>query len=86
MAKPNQLIKKLQQALLNKNVKVKVNTNQFFVKEQGRMATCYTVTHRKWSNSKCRMTDQVVLKTCSAVEVVKFLAKMLEERQNESES
>lgn len=86
MAKPKQLIKKLQLALINKNVKVKVNTNQFFVEEQGRMATCYTVTQRKWSDSKCRMTDQVVLKTCSAVEVVKFLAKMLEERQNESES
>lgn len=86
MAKLNQLIKKLQQALINKNVKVKVNTNQFFVKEQGRMATCYTVTQRKWSDSKCRMTDQVVLKTCSAVEVVKFLAKKLEELGNEPES
>lgn len=86
MAKLNQLMKKLQLALLNKNVKVKVNTNQFFVKEQGRMATCYTVTQRKWSDSKCKMTDQVVLKTCSAVEVVKFLAKKLEELENEPES
>lgn len=86
MANLNQLMKKLQLAILNKNVKVKVNTIQFFSKEQGRMATCYTVTQKKWSDSKCKITDQVVLKTCSTVEVVKFLAKMLEELQNEPES
>lgn len=86
MAKLNKLMKKLQMAILNRNVKVKVNTIQFFVKEQGRMATCYTVTLKKWSDSKCKMTDQVVLKTCSIVEVVKFLAKMLEELENEPES
>lgn len=86
MARLNQLMKKLQAAIINKNVNVKVNTNQFFVKEQGRMATCYTVKQKKWSGSKCRMVEQEVLKTCSIVEVVKFLAKMLEELQNEPES
>lgn len=86
MANLNQLMKKLQLAILNKNVKVKVNTIQFFSKGQSRMVTCYTVTKKKWSDSKCKMTDQVVLKTCSTVEVVKFLAKMLEELQNEPES
>lgn len=86
MAKLNQLIKKLQMAILNKGVKVKVNTNQFLSKEQSRMATMYTVTERKWSEKKRKTTDQVVLKTCSTVEVVKFLAKMLEELQNEPES
>lgn len=86
MANLNQLIKKLQLAILNKGVKIKVNTNQFLIKEQGRMATCYTLTQKKWSDSKCRMTEQVVLKTCSAVEVVKFLANLLEELKNEPES
>lgn len=86
MAKLNQLIKKLQLAILNKGVKIKVNTNQFFMQEQNRMVTCYTVTQRKWSDSKCRMADCVVIKTCSTVEVIKFLAKMLEELQNEPES
>lgn len=86
MAKLNQLIKKLQMAILNKGVKVKVNTNQFLSKEQSRMVTMYTVTERKWSEKKRKTTDQVVLKTCSTVEVVKFLAKMLEELQNEPES
>ena len=86
MAKLNKLMRKLQMAILNKGVKVKVNTNQFFMQEQGKMATCYTVTQRKWSDSKCKMTDQVVLKTCRTVEVIKFLAKLLEELQNEPES
>lgn len=86
MAKLNKLMRKLQMAILNKGVKVKVNTNQFFRQEQGKMATCYTVTQRKWSDSKCKMADQVVLKTCSTVEVIKFLAKLLEELQNEPES
>lgn len=86
MAKLSQLIRKLQTAILNKGVKVKVNTHQFFSNEQNRMMTSYTVTERKWSDEKRRMTDQMVLKTCSTVEVVKFLAKMLEELQNEPES
>lgn len=86
MAKLNQLMKKLQTALLNKNVNTKVNTRQFFNQEQNRMVTCYSVTQKKWSDTKCRMTDQVVLTTCSTVEVVKFLAKKLEELENEPES
>ena len=86
MANLNQLMKKLQMAILNKGVKVKINTNQFLIQEQGKMATCYTVTQKKWSDSKCRMVDQVVLKTCSIVEVIKFLAKLLEELKNEPES
>lgn len=86
MAKLNQIIRKLQTAILNRGVKVKVNTNQFFSNEQGRMITCYSVTQRKWSDKKHAMADQLVLKTCSTVEVVKFLAKLLEELQNEPES
>lgn len=86
MAKLNQLMKKLQLAIINKGVKVKVNTNQFLIQGQDKMATCYTVTQRKWSDKKCKMTDQVVLKTCSTVEVIKFLANLLEELKNEPES
>lgn len=82
MAKLNQLIRKLQTAILNNGVKIKVNTNQFFSKEQNRILTSYTVTERKWSDFKGKMTDQVILKTCSTVEVVKFLASMLEGLRN----
>lgn len=86
MANFNQIMRKLQTAIVNKGVKVKVNTHQFFSNEQNRMVTGYTVTERKWSEKKKKDADQVVLKTCSTVEVVKFLAKMLEELQNEPES
>lgn len=86
MAKLKQVMKRLQMALINKNVNIKVNTRQFKSDDTGRMLTCYSVTERKWSEAKRKMTDQEVLKTCSTVEVVKFLAKRLEELQNESES
>lgn len=86
MANLRKVMMKLQLAILNKGVKVKVNTRQFFSPEQERMVTCYSVTERKWSDTKRRMTDQEVLKTCSTVEVVKFLAKKLEELRNGPDS
>lgn len=86
MAKLNKVMKKLQMAIVNKGVYIKVHQRQFFNKEMGKMATCYSVTAPKWSNQKQRMTDREVLKTCSAVEVVKFLAKMLEELENGPDS
>lgn len=86
MARLNKLMKKLQMGILSLEGKVKVNTRQFFSEENERVLTCYMVTTPKWSEKKRRMTDQEVLKTCSAVEVVKFLAKMLEELQNGSNS
>ena len=86
MSNLNKLMRKLQTAIINKNVNIKVNTRQFFSQEKNRMVTCYSVTQKKWSDTKRRMTDQVVLTTCSTVEVVKFLAKILEELENGSES
>lgn len=83
MAKLDKLMKKLQTAILNKGVKVRVNKMQFFSENSGQAMTCYSVMQRKWSDKHGRMTDQTVLKTCSTVEVVKFLAKMLEELENE---
>lgn len=86
MAKLDKLMKKLQTAILNRGVKVKVNKLQFFSEKYGQAMTCYSVTQRKWSDEKCKNTDQVVLKTCSTVEVVKFLAKLLEELKNEPDT
>lgn len=82
MVKLKQVMRRLQMALINKNVNIKVNTRQFRSSATGQMLTCYSVTERKWSPAKRKMTDQEVLKTCSTVEVVKFLAKMLEELEN----
>lgn len=86
MAKINQTMRKLQTALICKGKRVKINTHQFFSEEQGRMITTYSVILPKWSIVKRKMVDHELLKTCSAVEVVKFLANMLEGLRNGTES
>ena len=78
----NRLIKKLQSAILSENGCAKVNTHQFQSEEQNRMVTSYSVVVPTWSEVKKKMVDIEKLKTCSAVEVVKFLANMLEELRN----
>jgi hypothetical protein len=85
MAKHNRLIGKLQTAILSSGGMVKVNTHQFHSKEQNRMVTSYSVIAPVWSEFKRKMVDQELLKTCSTVEVVKFLADMLEGLRNGTE-
>lgn len=86
MARLNQTIRKLQQALQCHGKRVKINTRQFFLEDQNRMANIYFVILPEWSNIKMKMVDRELLKTCSTVEVVKFLAKMLEGLRNGTES
>lgn len=78
MANYSRLIGKLQTAILSSGGVVKVNTHQFHSKEQNRMITTYSVIVPMWSEFRQKMVDHEMLKTCSAVEVVKFLANMLE--------
>lgn len=86
MAKLNQTMRKLQQALLCEGKRVKINTHQFFSEEQNRMVNVYSVILPKWSIVRKKMVDHELLKTCSTIEVVKFLANMLEEQRNGTES
>ena len=86
MANHSRMIKKLQTALISADAIVKVNTRQFFSEDQERMITCYSVVTPVWSEKKRKMIDREQLSTCSAVEVVKFLAKMLEGLRNGAES
>lgn len=86
MANHNRLIGKLQTAILNVGGMVKVNTHQFYSEEQNRMVTSYSVAAPAWSQAKRKKVDRELLKTCSAVEVVKFLADMLEGMRNGTES
>ena len=86
MARLDGLIKKLQKAIVSKNIYIKIHQRQFFASEEGKMLTCYCVMKPVWSEKKQKITDQEVLRTCSAVEVVKFLAKMWEELQNGPDS
>lgn len=85
MANHNRLICKLQTAILHSGGVVKVNTHQFHSKEQNRMINCYSVLVPMWSEAKKKMVDHELLKTCSAAEVVKFLANMLEGLRNGTE-
>lgn len=79
-------MKKLQKALICAGKRVKINTNQFYSEEQGRMITCYSVILPEWSVKRNKMVDRELLKTCSTVEVVKFLANMLEGLRNGTDS
>ncbi len=78
MANHNRMIGKLQTAILAIGGIVKLNTHQFYSKEQNRMINSYSVIVPVWSDSRQKMVDREMLKTCSAGEVVKFLANMLE--------
>lgn len=86
MANHSRMIKKLQTAIINAGAIVKVNTRQFYSEDQDRMITCYSVVTPVWSEEKRKMVDREQLSTCSAVEVVKFLASMLEGLRNGPES
>jgi hypothetical protein len=85
MARVNQTMRKLQAALICAGKRVKINTRQFYSKDQGRMITSYFVILPQWSNEEKKMVDRELLKTCSTVEVVKFLADMLEGLRNGTE-
>jgi len=86
MAKINQAMRKLQTALICAGKRVKIHTYQFFSEDQERMVTVYSVILPNWSIVKKKMVDHELLKTCSTVEVVKFLAEMLEGLRNGTDS
>ncbi|MBQ9081970.1 MAG: hypothetical protein IJY28_00540 [Clostridia bacterium] len=86
MAKFSRMIRKLQTAILQQGGMVKVNTRQFYSEDQQRMITGYSVMVPEWDERKQKTTDREQLFTCSAVEVVKLLAAMLEGLRNEPES
>ena len=86
MARLNQTMRKLQAAIINAGRIVKLNTHQFYSKEKNMVITSYSVITPRWSPVKHKMVDHEMLKTCSAVEVVKFLANMLEGLRNGTES
>ena len=86
MASLNKIMKKLQAALNSEkyDMRVKINTRQFFSEEQRRVITMYAVVMPVFSESKNRMVDREMLSTASAAEVVKYLAELLEVASNET--
>lgn len=70
--------KKLQKALLSKGIIYKINTYQFYSKEQQRFITGYSVTEKQAyekKNGEMSVKDVELLNTCSQVEVLKWFAE-----------
>lgn len=74
MANLRMISKKLQTAILSTEHIVKINTNQFYSKEQNRMITMYSVTMTT-SGGK----NKKLIKTTSQVEIVKCLVNIWDE-------
>lgn len=73
-----QTTKKLQKALLTKGIIYKINTYQFYSKEQHRFITGYRITEKqayKKKNGEMFVKDVELLNTCSQVEVLKWFAE-----------
>lgn len=79
MAKLNAVMKKLQRAILTKGLVVKMNTTQFYSADQNRMITMYilsTPVMERNKYGKWRIKDYDILRTASAVDIVKCLQEI----------
>ncbi len=80
-------INKLQKALIQRGYIYKINTFQFYSKEQNRMITCYRITQKKpyrKKNGEMSVKDVELLNSCSQVEVLKWFVGEWERVQNEN--
>lgn len=72
----NSIIRKLQRAMLQKGLIVKIGTSQFYSKEQNRMITMYTLSTRiayKNSRDEWKERDYEIIKSASQIDIVKCL-------------
>lgn len=76
MANLNSIMKKLQRAILQKGLVIKLNTSQFHSTDQNRMITMYMlstpVTQRN-KDGEWRIKDYEILRTASTIDTVKCL-------------
>ena len=77
----NATMKKLQRAILSTGLVIKIGTSQFYSPEQKRMITMWILSTPTLQNGRngWRMRDYEILRSASAVEVVKCLAEIWEE-------
>ena len=77
----NSIMRKLQRAILQRGLVIKIGSTQFYSAEQGRMITMWILSTPTLQNGRngWRMRDYEILKTASAVEAVKCLAEICEE-------
>lgn len=77
----NLTLKKLQRAILSTGLVVKIGTSQFYSPEQERMITMWVLSTPTLQETRngWRTRDYEILRSASAVEVVKCLAEIWEE-------
>ena len=67
-------MKKLQTAIIQTGLVIKINQHQFFSDEQKRVITSYSIctpiTYYSEKKHQWKMTDYEILKTCSMPEVI----------------
>ena len=76
MAKLNGIARKLQKAILQKALVIRMGTSQFYSVEQKRLITVYIVSTRimeRKKNGELKDTDLEILRTASLLEIVNCL-------------
>ena len=74
--KLGQIMRKLQKAILQKGLVIKVGTTQFYSAEQNRMITIYILSTRvlqKTQNDEWKEKDYEILRSASQIEIVNCL-------------
>lgn len=72
----NSIMRKLQRAILQKGLIIKIGTSQFYSKEQNRMITMYILSTRityKNSRDEWKERDYEIVKSASQIDIVKCL-------------
>lgn len=75
------IMKKLQRAILQTRLVIKISTSQFYGEEHGRMITMWILSTPTLQNGRngWRMRDYEILRTASAVKAVKCLEEIWEQ-------
>lgn len=76
MANLNGIVKKLQKAILQKGLVIKMGTSQFYSVEQNRLITMYILSTRvleQKKNGEWKYYDYEILRTASQIEIVNCL-------------
>ena len=76
MAKLNGIARKLQKAILQKDLVIRMGTSQFYSTEQKRLITVYILSTRimeRKKNGEWKDTDLEILRTASLLEIVNCL-------------
>lgn len=77
----NAITKKLQRAILQTGLVIKISTNQFYSAEQGRMITIWilsTPSSQKNKYGAWKTRDYEILRSASGIEIVKCLQEIWE--------